>query len=398
MRIAYILAEYGIPLFGQKGASIHVQELVNAFAGLGHDVHVFCARLGSEENRVRASVTELQEPVPDIWMGSDARSAGGGQIAKELRKIEMGRLTERAVVEQHERTPFDLIYERYALWSRAGVGAARQLRVPCFIEVNSPLRIEQSRYRQLILSDVAAEIEADVFTAADRVLAVSAPVRDYCLTRGAKPQRVHVCPNGVNLEAFHPGVPPAQVDRFNDDPVIGFVGSLKRWHGLEDLLRAFRLVLREHAAARLLIVGDGPMRAWIEDQAGRLSLDDRIHVTGWVPYRDLPRLLNRMDVAVAPYPAFDDFYFSPLKLFEYLAAGRAIVASSVGQVAEIIADGVNGLLAGPGNPQHLAHCLCRALDDRSLRKRLGRAARTTAKRYSWASNARKIVELALEPA
>ena len=136
------------------------------------------------------------------------------------------------------------------------------------------------------------------------------------------------------------------------------------------------------------------MRAWIDGFADGTGLADRIHVTGWVSHDDLPALLKRIDVATAPYPKIDDFYFSPLKLFEYLAAGRAIVASRIGQIDGIIRDGGNGLLVEPGSVEELTGALHRLLADAGMRHELGAAARKSAQAYDWSEIAQRITGIA----
>jgi len=159
------------------------------------------------------------------------------------------------------------------------------------------------------------------------------------------------------------------------------------------LLEAFRIVRREVSDARLLIVGDGPKRGWIEGFAQGAGLQDAITLTGWVDHRALPGLVARMDVATAPYPEAETSYFSPLKLYEYLAVGRPVVASRIGQAAEVIRDGVNGVLTRPGDPVALARALLalRAEPERALR--LGRAAAVEGARHCWTRNARAVVDI-----
>jgi glycosyltransferase involved in cell wall biosynthesis len=387
MRIAYLSADYGVPVLGGKGGSVHIKELVNAFDALGHSVHVVCAPRGTGHDELRAALTEF--PLP---LGAELCTMRMFDIGwTRLRDIAdaLGQLVRR----KHETAGFDFIYERYSLWSRAGVRAARRLGIPAVIEVNAPLLLEQSRYRKLVNVDVAAAIEAEVFVESDVLIAVSESVRDYLIAKGALPSRVHVIPNGANVARFHPRVEPARLELLENDLVIGFTGGLAPWHGLPDLVEAFRLTLLACPQARLIIVGDGPMRATIEGLAAAAGVADRVMITGWRPHSEIPALLRRFDIAVAPYPEIDGFYFSPLKLFEYLAAGRPVVASAIGQITDVIEDGVNGLLVAPGRPDRLAERLVRLLKDAPLRARLGRAARATAEERSWLANARRVLEL-----
>ena len=108
----------------------------------------------------------------------------------------------------------------------------------------------------------------------------------------------------------------------------------------------------------------------------------------------MPSLVRGFDIAVAPYPPLDDFYFSPLKLYEYLAAGRAVVASAIGQVEQAIDDGRTGLLVPAGDPSGLANALERLCRDAPLRRSLGQAAFAAAQGFTWDANARRVVEIA----
>ncbi len=194
--------------------------------------------------------------------------------------------------------------------------------------------------------------------------------------------KVHVVPNGVDTERFHPQVQPHLVeDRFT----IGFLGTIKPWHGLESLFNAFELFHREHPNAILRIIGDGPLRETLQQSSLRNKRTSHRVFSGWV--RSAARCaghLTALDVAVAPYPSSDNFYFSPLKVYEYMAAGRAVVASSAGQLSSIIEHGRNGLLFPPGDDRQLADCLSRLAGDPQLVQQLGQAARLSAlTSHSW---------------
>ena len=124
------------------------------------------------------------------------------------------------------------------------------------------------------------------------------------------------------------------------------------------------------------------------------KLEDAVTITGWVDHADLPGLLRRMDVAAAPYPDIDGFYFSPLKLFEYQAAGCAIVASAVGQCIDLVTHERDGLLSRAGDIEDLARQIERLYDDRELAKRLGEGAAETASGHSWDGNAEQMIDQA----
>jgi len=392
MRIAYVTADSGVPVFGRKGASIHVQQLVRSFVGLGHEVTIFTGRKGGSEIGFCASLVKVKPQIAELDDQADEHPRQK-LLAKERRSLEIGRLIEDAIADEHAREPFDFIYERYSLWSAAGVRAAARLKIPCFMEVNAPLLVEQEKFRDLIQVEEATAIEAEVFSKADAIAAVSDSVRDYAITKGAPAERAHVVPNGVDTASFNPDVETAVLDIADDAFVVGFVGSLKAWHGLESLLDGFRELPAE-GGYHLLIVGEGPLRSWVEGYVRGARLDGRVTVTGWVEYEDIPRYMRRFDVAAAPYHAIDDFYFSPLKLFEYLAVGRPVVASAIGQMNDVIDDGRTGLLCRPDDPADFAAKIARLRSDDALRERMSSAAAIEGARRTWTHNAQRMVDLA----
>ena len=178
-------------------------------------------------------------------------------------------------------------------------------------------------------------------------------------------------PNGVNPARF-PKVDPAE-----GPFTVGFLGSLKPWHDTATLIEAFALLRAGPVPdARLLIVGDGPDRARIEARLDTRGLGDVAHLTGAVPASDVAEWLGRMHVAVAPYGSDQPFYFSPLKIYEYMAAGLPVLASRVGDLPEVLNGGALGLLADPDDPASLAAALARLAQDPALCARLGAAARS----------------------
>lgn len=381
MRVAYVCADQGVPVFGRKGASIHVQEVVRALIAQGADLELFAANLGQDMPAGLQAV-----PVHPLPAASGADSASREQQALRANE-DLARVLD-------QEAPFDLIYERYSLWSFAGMEHAREIGVPGLLEVNAPLIEEQAEYRGLANRRAAEDVAARAFGAAAALLAVSREVARYLErfpdTRG----RVRVVPNGVNLQRFPPRAA-ASCQSGHSAFTIGFVGSLKPWHGVSVLVDAFARLHRHSPETRLMIVGEGPEQGRLAEDVCRRGLGDAVHFTGWVPPDDLPAMLASMDVAVAPYPDLPHFYFSPLKVYEYMAAGLPIVASRIGQLAELIEDEVNGLLCAPGEASALASAIDRLRREPELRAHLGHAARTTVSRdYTWDAVARRILSVA----
>ena len=253
---------------------------------------------------------------------------------------------------------------------------------------------EQAKYRGLVDRASAADVAERAFGGATALLAVSQEIATYLNRYPAARGRVHVVPNGVNPCRFRQGLPPS-LPGPPQSCTVGFVGTLKPWHGLSVLMEAFALFHQHRKNTRLLIVGEGPERAHLEADLVDRGLQDAVHLVGAIAPAKVPGLLASMDVAVAPYPALDPFYFSPLKVYEYMAAGLPVLASRVGQLEMLILHEVNGILCPPGNATALAAALERLQGDPGLCIRLGREARATVFRdHTWDGVVRRIIHLA----
>lgn len=354
MRVVYLCADRGIPLLGTKGASVHLRSLAAALVGRGHEVTLACRRLDGDNTPPSAVRLERLPP------GEEAQEEWMENLLEDTRA--------------------DVLLERYSLSSGPGLQAARRLGVRYVLEVNAPLVEEAARYRGLTDTAAYRERERTLIGSSDRVIAVSSGIRAHALTSGAAPGRVRVIPNGVDLALFRR----AGRERVRaalglaGKTVVGFAGSLKPWHGVLDLVAAFAcLTGRVH----LLLVGEGPEAPAVATAAARLGLQGRLTMTGAVPHSCVPDYLSAMDIGVAPYLLQERFYFSPLKLAEYMAAGLPVVASDQGDLAAML--GGAGLLVPPGDTPRLAGTLKHLVGDEPARRRLGNAARVRAGALSW---------------
>jgi glycosyltransferase involved in cell wall biosynthesis len=324
---------------------------------------------------------------------------------REQAAIEAAGVLYEAAHSLMQNEAIDLIYERYSLWSAVGARLARESGLPLVVEVNAPLRLEAARYRALQHAERAAEIEAEMFDGARTLAVVSRSLRDYVLGRVVDAERVQVVPNAVDECVFNPVVDGQAVrarlgleGRF----VIGFVGTVKPWHDLGTLLEALSKLRAQSAtsatagAFHLLLVGDIP--AGVRDVIAQRGLTDAVTIVGPVPHAEVPNYIAAMDVAASPHPHLADFYFSPLKLFEYLACAVPTVAADVETISDIVTHGETALLYAPGNAAELAGRIAALAADRELRTSLGwRGADLVLHRHTWKCNAQQILGL-LEPA
>lgn len=403
MRILYLCADTGIPVLGHKGAAVHVREMVAAFTRAGHRTLLAAPKTARSpwDERARLEGTLLHlPPGPEIESAVRAlrehEEALGleSSLPGEALRVLYDRELRVRLAREFARKPPDFVYERASLHATAGVWFAREIGRPIVVELNAPLALEQTTYRKGVLGELASRAERWVLRRADAVVAVSEEVGEHALSLGVEARLIHIILNGVEAGRFAPGAPdPAMLSRFGHGPLLGFVGGLRPWHGVGMLPALLEGVLARQPAARMVIVGDGPLRASLEREFERRGLSRRVVFTGWTPHADVPDTIRSFDVALAPYPRLDHpFYFSPLKLFEYMACGVPVVTTDLGQVSDVVRDGETGVLCPPDDLDSLVAACDRLLSDPSTAARLGKAAsREVRDKYTWDVNASRVV-------
>ncbi len=394
MRLLYICSDFGIPFDGTKGASIHVRAITNALCARRHDVSVLsprCAPYGDHPAKLisTADLRPVTRPVRKIKHWVDSHGLDINAVGRELRAISYNALLPTEVGRSLPAEPPCAVIERLSLFGTAGLDLAKRFGVPFVVEMNAPLVEEASRYRNLNMKSLAERVEDSVLSRADAVITVSEQLADRIIDRGVSAGRVHVVPNGVDASLFN-SLPSKQACRetvgIHDDQelIIGFSGSFKAWHGIDVLLDAFEKVTQQHSKVRLLILGTGPEEEALRHRVKLSRFADSVTFTGPVQHEQVPTHLRAMDVAVAPYLNVPDFYFSPIKLFEYMAAETCVVASRLGQIEQIIEDGRNGRLCVAEDRNELARCLLDAIESPEGRKKMAdRACKMAMRRHTW---------------
>lgn len=407
MKILYLCPDYGIPVLGSKGASVHIRELIAAFDRAGHSVVLSAPRVTrtpwDKPQPVAAEFLhlEIRNSTPSIFQMINSyieKLEVNSSLSGEIRRIVYSMEVEPRLIRHFKKTPPDIIYVRASLYATIGVELAHELNRPLVVEVNAPLATEQATYRDMDLGGLGVEAEKWLLSRADIVLTVSESLKHHVIEMGAEPSRVHVTPNGVDSERFtsaprNPAL--RQQLGLGDGPVIGFVGGLRPWHGVEAFPELLSKLVPHHPELKLLIVGEGPMQAALETNLEQRNLRQHAVFTGNKPHDEIPTLIREFDIALAPYPPTNhDFYFSPLKLFEYMGCGIPVVAARIGQIPEVIQDGTSGLLYTPGNMDELANTCDALLNSTEQRLLMGQqASKLVHEHYTWDHNAARVIEL-----
>jgi glycosyltransferase involved in cell wall biosynthesis len=367
----------------RDGQSVHLEELIAAFRRQGHEIILVgpSAFVKTKFGGSNLAVDRVKHLIPRLLYELL-------ELAYNVRAF----LRLRAAVRTFRP---DVIYERFSLFLFAGMWIHRIYGLPILLEVNSPLYEEQSENDGLRLRRLARLAQRSLWNAADHVLPVTRVLARTAAAYGVVPSRITVIPNGIDPERFAdvPDIVSAKKNLLlTGRLVIGFTGFIRSWNALHRLID-FVALHGARFALHIVIVGDGPIRPSLEEAALQRGVRDRLTITGVVERDDVARHIAAFDIAVIPGVTP---YASPLKLFEYLELGRAIVAPDVENIREILTEGENALLFDPVSDEALADALLRLCEDPALRARLGDAARRTiaAKSLTWNHNAECIVAVA----
>ncbi|MFN3332267.1 MAG: glycosyltransferase family 4 protein [Caldilinea sp.] len=287
----------------------------------------------------------------------------------------------------------DLVYERNTLYRDGIARACRRLKLPYVLYIEADDILEHDIMGKPITGLLrwrARQTAQYNLDAADCVITVSEPTRLHLIAKWrVLPEKILVFPNAVDVALFRPDETVRRRVRASlgiaEAPLILFVGNFYEWHDVSTLLKAFAVTISTHPDARCVLVGDGAKRKAMEQLAAELGISNAVTFTGLLPHAEVAHMAASADIAVVPYPVLQqELWLSPLKLYEYMASGAAIVASSIGQITQVIEDGRSGLLTPPEDISGMARAFCTLIDDRPLRLQLAAQARNEAvQKHSW---------------
>ena len=374
---------------GKGVEGVHINGVVQGLRALGHQVTILS---------LPGSNPEVQNPAKT----SNGRRNGGlwsgvSQYAPE-RLFETLELLYNGYgwwnLNRHLRTHHtDCLYERYALFSMAGMLQAAQHGLPFILEVNDAADLP--RVRPLKAKKLAMKIEQWVFQAADSIVTISQPFKQYIIERhGIPDKKITVLSNATDPDRFSPQPSTHTLKkelRIHGCVTIGFIGSFAPWHGVDLLIKAFGQIATRHPLIRLLLVGHGPELPRIKRMIDLGQLTKQVIIVGPQPYAKIHKYVDVMDIAVMPD---SNTYGSPMKIFEYLAMAKPVIAPSYEPLQEVLQHRKTALLFSPRDLDGLTCAVTELIQNEQLRSELGQAGRLRIEnKHNWTQYARSLFHI-----
>ncbi len=411
LKIAHVYQDSSTRFDQPQAAQLHIYHTIHGLQSSGHTVALVALQgrqvLCTQDLGVFGSDKREASHYAGLgWSGTapfKAFESGIRRLQSTLRLPYLAVFDSYRMAEAGRRNlkGYHLIHERMNLLALGGAWASRQLGIPLVLEVNAD-PFEQRRFKGIpergLRRRLAVWATRICFDAAAQIICISPGLQEQLHRRWSVAERkLTVLPVAADVEAFRPAPRSARLRRrlgLTTEPVVMWVGGYYPWHDLDLLLQSFAQLLKGHPSARLVLVGDGETRPSVAQRVQAYDLHHAVIMTGAVAHNCVPEYLSIADVAVvpaAPIPASRGGTGTPLKLFEYMAAGKAVVATELNQAADVIEHGQNGLLVPPGDVHGFAEAIRGLLDNPAARDRLGQNARRLAvERYSWGQYTRQL--------
>lgn len=380
----YLYDIYGVSI----GSTIKAKELLSELQKIGHEVKIYWRK---------------RQPENSNGFKKKTKNLLKKRLAKYLHDLKQLLSNVKYIFEENKiltKEKPDLIIARLDLYLFSAILLSKLRGIPIIIEADAPCVYEAREFHPeyLRIGGLDKIIEKINLKYSNLNFCVSNEARDFFSKYGISPKRLPVITNGANTERFFSGQNRSVIrNRFqlNGKIVVGFVGSFHYWHGIDNLKALIHRTLALNDKTIFMLVGDGgPMKSVLDDYINEEKLQNRVVSTGYVPYHEIPEYISAMDLVLAPYPNLRLFYYSPVKIFEYMACEKPIVTTEIGQIAEIITDGYNGFLCKPDNIDAMFNKVTTLVGNPTLRKRIGRNARKTIiQHHSWRKKAVQLSEI-----
>lgn len=371
-----------------SGGSVnHIAEVVENFSALGFEPIYFAY------DRHYSMDTAMPQEVVDFPFFNNLI-----ELKDMAYNIPMGNALSRHLIREN----IAFIYQRYTLYSFAGLKMARRLGIPWVLEYNgSALWMAKNWDIDLVFQRTAVRAEERALKGADILVVVSDVMKEELVMRGVAAERILVNPNGVNADRYSPAISGDAVRRrygITGSVVCGFISTFGAWHGAKFLAHAICAMkgMPAFENVRFMLIGDGDEFSETKDIIDEGGMTDHCIFAGMVPQHEGASHLAACDIYLSPHVPNPDgtrFFGSPTKLFEYMAMGKAVIASRLEQIGDVLVDGETALLFEPGNRREFIAALQKAVEDPALRERLGRNARAAAlEKHTWNRHTRRILE------
>jgi glycosyltransferase involved in cell wall biosynthesis len=396
MKILYYSPHPNLALNSNSGYGTHMREMIAAFRRAGHTVEPII--MGGDEETYssdtapstkRKTLNLIKKGIPQpLW-----------QTVKDLRLRYQDHQFESKLGQKVEAVKPDLIYERANYLQPSGVRTANRLGIPHVLEVNSPYVEERKTLGNggSLMTDYAARIEQELLEETDVVAVISSSLKEYLERKyGLQNKNFVTTPNAINESKIKWNQEEVDKIRYKynleNRIVLGFVGSLLPWHGVDLLIKSFQKIRQQHANTKVLIVGDGSGVNELKQLSQHLGIEDDIIFTGRVPHVQVFNYIQAMDITV--YPGSKDqvnWYGSPVKLFEYGAMGKPIVIYDQPPIRDVMEPGKDGLLIEPEVKQ-LIDAFNKLINNETLCQKIAQNFKEKViSQYTWERNVERVL-------
>lgn len=389
MRICYVALDVEVPYTGMggSGGSVHAYEVAQNLARLGHQVHLVCMKSMKKQRPQEIlegiEIHRIYTGADKVWLAKEKCKGAKelldplGSVLKSFFYTVLG-FTVAKIAKKS-----DLIYERASSLGAGGFAAILTGK-PLVLEVNDPL-----------VSHISMRLARKVVTTDESILG-----------KKMNKKKVTEVTWGCNTEMFNLNIDAREIiKKYNLDgkKIVIYIGAFAPWHGVDTIIECARIIRKIENVHDIvfLMVGTGPDLQKYRDKVFRKGLGDMFIFTGPVKYEEIPQYIGAADIAVAPFDPEKNpltkrygFFYTPLKIFEYMACGKPIISTSVGNIKKIIHNGVSGMLIRPGDHIALADDIIKLISDDNLRLHLGSNARKVVEeKYSWEDHAKQLQEI-----